>query len=256
MEPLSVTKTSNTRRRGHQHHPRHTTRRRLDQIQASQSLTNNNDSSFSTSSSPDGGPAQCGPIGVPIANSSNLQNDRAKSSPKKKVNTFNLNLLSPTQTIGAPKVKKTPLDAFIDNERPAQCGQDDNDNDDESLEQWKYVYNFEDQDIQSPELEHAVARAQGDGISDEESGINEEDPEMAELIRLRCPSERTEIQSEREARRRKRCADYPGLAFGFSIFSSDTMMKFNLIRNELKNLTSNQLKRVSMMVNVLMFSIT
>lgn len=97
----------------------------------------------------------------------------------------------------------------------------------------------------SPEPEHAVARARGDGNSDDESGNVEEDPELAELAKLRCPSERTEVQAEREARRRKRCADYPGLAFGCSIFSSDTMMKFSLIKNELQNIMGNQLKRVS-----------
>ncbi|XP_043285348.1 myosin-10 isoform X1 [Venturia canescens] len=95
----------------------------------------------------------------------------------------------------------------------------------------------------SPEPEHAVARARGDGNSDDETPNVEEDPELAELAKLRCPSERTEVQAEREARRRKRCADYPGLAFGSSIFSSDTMMKFSLIRNELKNIMGNQLKR-------------
>uniref|UniRef100_V9I8G5 Tropomyosin n=1 Tax=Apis cerana TaxID=7461 RepID=V9I8G5_APICE len=95
----------------------------------------------------------------------------------------------------------------------------------------------------SPEPEHAVARARGDGNSDDESTNVEEDPELAELAKLRCPSERTEVQAEREAKRRKRCADYPGLAFGWSIFSSDTMMKFGLIRNELQNIMGNQLKR-------------
>ncbi|XP_014609216.1 PREDICTED: calponin homology domain-containing protein DDB_G0272472 isoform X8 [Polistes canadensis] len=93
------------------------------------------------------------------------------------------------------------------------------------------------------ESEHAVARARGDGNSDDESTNVEEDPEIAELAKLRCPSERAEVQAEREARRRKRCADYPGLAFGSSIFSSDTMMKFSLIRNELQNIMGNQLKR-------------
>jgi len=97
----------------------------------------------------------------------------------------------------------------------------------------------------SPEPEHAVARARGDGNSDDESTNVEEDPELAELAKLRCPSERAEVQAEREARRRKRCADYPGLAFGCSIFSSDTMMKFSLIKNELQNIMGNQLKRVS-----------
>ncbi|KAK6643942.1 hypothetical protein RUM43_000207 [Polyplax serrata] len=71
-----------------------------------------------------------------------------------------------------------------------------------------------------------------------------EDAEELELASLRCTSERTEVIADRERRRKRRCADYPGLAFGFSIFSSDTMMKFNIIRNELHNILNTQLKRV------------
>lgn len=73
----------------------------------------------------------------------------------------------------------------------------------------------------------------------------ENDPEAAEWLKLRCTSERTEVIAEREYRRQnRRCADYPGLAFGRSIFSSDTMMKLNIIRNELHNIMKTQLKRV------------
>lgn len=71
------------------------------------------------------------------------------------------------------------------------------------------------------------------------------DVETEELSKLRCTSERTEIIAEREKRRRQRCADYPGLAFGSSIFSSDTLMKFSVIKNELHNILNSQLKRVS-----------
>ncbi|KAK9729270.1 Tropomyosin [Popillia japonica] len=68
--------------------------------------------------------------------------------------------------------------------------------------------------------------------------------ETEELARLRCTSERTEVIAEREIRKRgRRCADYPGLAFGSSIFSSDTLMKFSIIRNELHNIMNTQLKR-------------
>lgn len=84
--------------------------------------------------------------------------------------------------------------------------------------------------------------AEGSSQSDQEA---EEDPELEELARLRCTSERAEVVAEREARRRnRRCADYPGLAFGSSIFSSDTLMKFSIIRNELHNIMNTQLKRV------------
>jgi hypothetical protein len=44
--------------------------------------------------------------------------------------------------------------------------------------------------------------------------------------------------------RTNRCADYPGLAFGSAMFGSDTMMKFNIIKNELHNIMRSQLKRV------------
>lgn len=79
----------------------------------------------------------------------------------------------------------------------------------------------------------------------EEVGDIENDPDAAEWLKLRCTSERTEVVAEREYRRQnRRCADYPGLAFGRSIFSSDTMMKLNIIRNELHNIMKTQLKRV------------
>ena len=66
---------------------------------------------------------------------------------------------------------------------------------------------------------------------------------------LRCSSVRTEEIAEREKARRvsrvKRCPDYPGLAFGAPLgFGSDTMMKFNIIKNELHNIMRSQLKRV------------
>lgn len=83
-----------------------------------------------------------------------------------------------------------------------------------------------------------------DGGADELFVELENDPEAAEWSKLRCTSERTEDVAEREHRRQRRCADYPGLAFGRSIFSSDTMMKFNIIRNELHNIMKTQLKRV------------
>ncbi|XP_045512155.1 tropomyosin-2 isoform X9 [Pieris brassicae] len=73
--------------------------------------------------------------------------------------------------------------------------------------------------------------------------ISDDDPETAELAKLRCPSECTEVLAARENRRNRRCADYPGLAFGSSIFSSDTIMKFSIIKNELQNIKNTALKR-------------
>jgi hypothetical protein len=86
-----------------------------------------------------------------------------------------------------------------------------------------------------------LSRASADGAED---ATDDDDDETAEWSKLRCTSERTEVVAEREHRRQKKCADYPGLAFGRSIFSSDSMMKFNIIRNELQNIMNNQLRRV------------
>lgn len=95
-----------------------------------------------------------------------------------------------------------------------------------------------------PPLEGAADTDNSIDISDPTIDI-ENDPEAAEWSKLRCTSERTEVVAEREYRRQnRRCADYPGLAFGRSIFSSDTMMKLNIIRNELHNIMKTQLKRV------------
>lgn len=97
-----------------------------------------------------------------------------------------------------------------------------------------------------PPLEGSDARR----LDFDELGDIENDPDAAEWSKLRCTSERTEVVAEREYRRQnRRCADYPGLAFGRSIFSSDTMMKFNIIRNELHNIMKTQLKRVRVRSN-------
>lgn len=70
------------------------------------------------------------------------------------------------------------------------------------------------------------------------------DDDTEELSKLRCQSVRTEVLAEKFRRKNPRCADYPGLSFASSVFSSDTMMKFNIIKNELHNIMHNQLKRV------------
>lgn len=96
------------------------------------------------------------------------------------------------------------------------------------------------------EFSFTEERSAGDGAEYTAlpSDISDDDPETAELAKLRCTSECTEVLAERENRRRRRCADYPGLAFGSSIFSSDTMMKFSIIKNELQNIKNTALKRV------------
>lgn len=102
-------------------------------------------------------------------------------------------------------------------------------------------------DNSDDEFSFREERTAGDGaefITTVASDISDDDPETAELAKLRCTSECTEVLAERENRRRRRCADYPGLAFGSSIFSSDTMMKFSIIKNELQNIKNTALKRV------------
>lgn len=67
------------------------------------------------------------------------------------------------------------------------------------------------------------------------------------LAKLRCPSESAEVIAEREKRRQRRrqCPDYPGLALSSSVFSTETGMKFSIIKNELHNVLKPQLRRVS-----------
>lgn len=268
--PLTVT----TKRRGHQHHPRHTTRRRLDASSR--------------------GPAQCGPAGCTDNNVAAIIGDEETTSSLAKVTETAtgscLTAIAPlprpvlgvVRGIVRPRAEaRTIADSTVVEDSTNVVGQDGKEqktrnvqqrlaqcspdvpapDDSENVEATRnsskrsprvspHRRNDPSADSPSrkdtsPEPEHAVARARGDGNSDDESANVEEDPELEELAKLRCPSERTEIQAEREARRRKRCADYPGLAFGCSIFSSDTMMKFSLIKNELQNITNNQLKRVS-----------
>lgn len=249
--------STTTRRRGHQHHPRHTTRRRLDASSR--------------------GPAQCGPAGTvedTIDDKTSLAGvtvDCRLGATESPVSRVTLDTRWSTR-ISETKDTRTQIDEndCRDDDvrqRLAQCSLDV-----PALRESKNACERRDETTSkkkessrsspeekapddresdprsksnSPEPEHAVARARGDGNSDDESANVEEDPELAELAKLRCPSERAEVQAEREARRRKRCADYPGLAFGCSIFSSDTMMKFSLIKNELQNIMGNQLKRVS-----------
>ncbi|TGZ53570.1 Tropomyosin [Temnothorax longispinosus] len=270
------------RRRGHQHHPRHTTRRRLDASSR--------------------GPAQCGPADTVRNNNTTFTGDETSSpasvavderldatEPRPSVPQVTLGARWPTRISQMIETKASSRTQVLEEKKEMTEAEGDHRDDDvrqrlaqcspdvpalgdgkdiaaerggtqdragrkrrspRSSPRGKSTPADRDESdprsgSNSPEPEHAVARARGDGNSDDESANVEEDPELAELAKLRCPSERTEVQAEREARRRKRCADYPGLAFGCSIFSSDTMMKFSLIKNELQNIMGNQLKRVS-----------
>lgn len=96
-------------------------------------------------------------------------------------------------------------------------------------------------------IDFSSERPEDNSAEFDSAGIDwEDDPDAAEWAKLRCTSDSTEVVAEREARRQRRCADYPGLAFGGSIFGTDTMMKFNIIRNELHNIMKTQLKRVTL----------
>lgn len=94
----------------------------------------------------------------------------------------------------------------------------------------------------------SLASADTDRREDSPAGPEEDADqakELEELAKLRCQSVATEVVAERYKRR---CSDYPGFAFGSSIFSSNTLMKFSIIKNELHNIMNVQLKRVSMHV--------
>ena len=64
-----------------------------------------------------------------------------------------------------------------------------------------------------------------------------------DLSSLRCSSKQIEEIQDRR-RKREPSAGYPGLAFGSPMYSN-TLFKFSLIANELKDLKHNQLKKVS-----------
>ena len=88
-------------------------------------------------------------------------------------------------------------------------------------------------------------------VTPAEEKVLEEDEDDAEWANLRCTSlqseevaNREKEKKERRQGRQNRCPDYPGLAFGSAMFGSDTMMKFNIIKNELHNIMKSQLRRV------------
>ncbi|XP_027839136.2 tropomyosin isoform X4 [Aphis gossypii] len=100
--------------------------------------------------------------------------------------------------------------------------------------------------VPQPQQECRV-RESGDGVEDcsgTVAGGSGAADETELLAKLRCPSESAEVIAEREKRRqRRRCPDYPGLALSSSVFSTETGMKFSIIRNELHNVLKPQLRR-------------
>jgi len=89
--------------------------------------------------------------------------------------------------------------------------------------------------------ENIVNSGNSSGDLRSDSSPSSDDKELEELAKLRCASVSTEVVAQRYKRR---CSDYPGFAFGSSVFSSNTMMKFSIIKNELHNIQNVQLKRV------------
>ncbi|GJQ83190.1 Tm1 [Trypoxylus dichotomus] len=261
--------SGNTRKRGHQHHPRnHGTRRRSaleptistnneitpsllqQQRIATAAAAPNLETSKSTAVTPP----------IPIITSSVIQSASSVNNNNNKNKNKNSNVNNNTASSAVViNNKSKDHDPIIKEETSdiidlTNCDDTDDISSPSSTEtRKKCTVEREENDctLYIPSVEEGkdmslVFRpaAEGSSQSDQES----EDPEIEELSRLRCTSERTEVIAEREIRKRgRRCADYPGLAFGSSIFSSDTLMKFSIIRNELHNIMNTQLKRGSLL---------
>ncbi|XP_049871447.1 tropomyosin isoform X3 [Pectinophora gossypiella] len=144
-------------------------------------------------------------------------------------------------TSESQEVTRTNSDDALSNRSPIE----DLANIDDDIEFDNRITGAESRDSSDDDFSSREERSAGDGaeVTVLPSDVSDDDPETAELAKLRCTSECTEVLAERENRRRRRCADYPGLAFGSSIFSSDTMMKFSIIKNELQNIKNTALKR-------------
>ena len=141
----------------------------------------------------------------------------------------------------------TPKDKCLNNDMPAREKNENNNEDNEVIklkneaavdENGEEAINAQleqndDEDLVINNNHNEQLSRQNDDIpNDVTSGVVEasedEDAETAELSRLRCTSVRTEVIADREKqkqRRKNRCADYPGLAFGSAAFGSETMMK-------------------------------
>nr|UEK51500.1 tropomyosin-like protein 6 [Parasacculina yatsui] len=71
---------------------------------------------------------------------------------------------------------------------------------------------------------------------------NEGEPDG--LSKLRCSGESSEIVAQRLKQRKCRSSTYPGLAFATSVFSSGTLMKFSVIKNEVHNIMCVHLRKL------------
>lgn len=79
----------------------------------------------------------------------------------------------------------------------------------------------------------------------ESSNDNNNNDDDDDISYLRCSSLQTEDIQRRRQRQNQRqsSAGYPGLAFGSPMYSN-TLFKFSIIANEIKDLKQNQLKKV------------
>lgn len=243
--------SGNTRKRGHQHHPRNHGTRRRSALQP----TTNNEITPSLQKIPSTAVPNLETASISAAVTSNPTTTTssviasASSVNKNHVITNNNNNNTADNSADNNNKKDLILQETSDIIDLTNCDDtDDISNVISSKRSKRCTVETENDALYIPSTDEAkdmslVFRpaAEGSSQSDQES----EDPETEELARLRCTSERTEVIAEREIRKRgRRCADYPGLAFGSSIFSSDTLMKFSIIRNELHNIMNTQLKRV------------
>lgn len=236
----------NTRKRGHQHHPRNNGTRRRSALEPTAHL-NDNPSSRRQQQQQRPAPAvpnlETSNVNVVISAGAVTTPTRVTKSPRVIKSALSVNTITPTSAV---RKALSPIQTsdIID---LTDC----DDTDDISSKKGVAVEDggplYIPSTVEGKDMSLIFRpAAEGSSQSDQEG----EDPETEELSRLRCTSERTEVVAEREIRKRgRRCADYPGLAFGSSVFSSDTLMKFSIIRNELHNIMNTQLKRVGWNLN-------
>ncbi|CAH1118834.1 unnamed protein product [Phaedon cochleariae] len=236
--------TGNTRKRGHQHHPRNEGNRRSalnksyqpktsesipqDAVTVHKSTITNENTVIKNSASTQSSPEQQQQKSMVILDDSN-----GNKCDIEVIDLTNCDeeVVDSNQATGSEKVcRKCSKDVKEDRNNKIRKSRTSKPPEKKDCEETKADMSL----IYRPE-------AEGSSQSDQEDNISL-DPELEELSKLRCTSEMTEVVAEREKRRNRRCADYPGLAFS-SIFSSDTLMKFSIIRNELHNIMNTQLKR-------------
>lgn len=245
-------------RRGHQHHPRFSGQRKSNVvIEDVLAALNKHDvlSSSAIRAGDDEGSTSGRTKYITSESSSNSSSfymdksldEHSMSAPTAKPLDLNKNLEQVTKTLSSNNNIITPTEIDHNNES-ANIGLTATDNPKNSKHKSKLSHkkkSSKSEKISSDKKREKKIRNIGLPEGSQSLSILDDDLETEELAKLRCTSERAEVVAERENRRNKnRSADYPGLAFGGSIFSSDTMMKFNIIRNELHNIMKSQLKRV------------